>query len=306
MSEGDRPAIPPELGQARERFLEMVGELRPALHRYCARLVGSTVDGEDVVQDSLAKALYAISLASEPPALRPWLFRIAHNTAIDFLRRYEHSRVERRADLDETAAEPDPAVDPAVVRASLSSFLELPVRQRSAVILKDVLGHSLAEAADTMGTTIPAVKAALVRGRAALRAQAAGLTRAAEMDPAERARLDRYAALFNARDWDALRSLMSEECQLDLVSKAARRGPAVRGYVARYAAEDVRVAVGAVEGRPALLVFTGEIGASPPAYFILLEWSGDQVSAIRDYRYAAYVAGEAEMVLSDTPAARWQ
>jgi len=296
MSEGaDRP-IPPEFGQARERFLALVAELRPALHRYCARLVGSAVDGEDVVQDALAKAFYAIGLESEPPPLRPWLFRIAHNTAIDFLRRYEHSRVERRADLDETAAEPEPAADPAVVRASLSSFLVLPVRQRSAVILKDVLGHSLDETAETMGTTIPAVKAALVRGRAALRAHAPSPRPLVAFDDAERMRLERYVALFNARDWDALRDLLSDECRLDLVSKAARRGAGVRGYIARYEAEpDVHLATGAVEGRPAILVFAG--AGARPAYFVFLEWSGDRVSFIRDYRYAAHVAAEVDMEL---------
>jgi RNA polymerase sigma-70 factor (ECF subfamily) len=285
--------LPPELAQARERFLELVGELRPALHRYCARLVGSAVDGEDIVQDALAKAFYALSLASEPPPLRAWLFRIAHNTAIDFLRGHERSKVERRSDFEDTAAEPGEEVDPAAVRASLSSFLELPARQRSAVILKDVLGHSLAEIADTMGATIPAVKAALVRGRAALR----GLPRAersiAPIDPGERGRLDRYVALFNARDWDGLRSLMSEECRLDLVSKATRRGPGVQGYLARYAGEDVRLSVGTVEGRPALLASVG--GSERPDYFILLEWMGDEVSFIRDYRYAGYVAAEAEI-----------
>ncbi|HKE15680.1 MAG TPA: RNA polymerase sigma factor [Kofleriaceae bacterium] len=288
--------VPSEIGHARERFLDLVGELRPALHRYCARLVGSAVDGEDVVQDALAKAFYAIALESEPPTLKPWLFRIAHNTAIDFLRRYEHSRVERRDDLDETtAAEPEPAVDPAAVRASLASFLELPVRQRSAVILKDVLDQSLAEAAEAMGTTIPAVKAALVRGRAALRAQVPAVRPTASIDPDERARLERYAALFNARDWDALRSLLSEECRLDLVSKAARRGPGVRGYLDRYAAETgVRAAVGVVEGRPALLVFTATSGGRP-AYFIFIDWSGDRVDHIRDYRYAAHVAADAEI-----------
>ncbi len=297
MSE-DRPIA--ELGQARERFLALVGELRPALHRYCARLVGSAVDGEDVVQDALAKAFYAIGLESEPPPLRPWLFRIAHNTAIDFLRRYEHSKVERRADLDDTVAEPEPAADPAVVRASLSSFLALPVRQRSAVILKDVLGCSLAEAAETMDTSIQAVKAALVRGRAALRAQAPSPRVPTALDDTERARLERYVTLFNAREWDALRDLLSEECRLDLVSKAARRGPGVRGYIARYEAEpDVTMAVGAVEGRPALLVFAG---GDAPAYFIFLEWRGDQVSFIRDYRYAAHVAADAEIEIGVSPA----
>ena len=51
--------VPPEMSAAREQLLALVAELRPELHRYCARLVGSAIDGEDVVQEALAKAFYA-------------------------------------------------------------------------------------------------------------------------------------------------------------------------------------------------------------------------------------------------------
>ena len=83
MGSDAREKLPPEPGQAREKFLELVAELRPELHRYCARLTGSVIDGEDVVQDTLAKAYYTVSMATELPPLRPLLFRIAHNTALD-------------------------------------------------------------------------------------------------------------------------------------------------------------------------------------------------------------------------------
>jgi DNA-directed RNA polymerase specialized sigma24 family protein len=46
----------PGLGEARQHFLELVDEVRPELHRYCARMVGSVADGEDIVQDTLARA----------------------------------------------------------------------------------------------------------------------------------------------------------------------------------------------------------------------------------------------------------
>ena len=95
------PAVPAELAQAHERFAALVGDLRPELHRYCSRLVGSAIDGEDVVQESLAKAFYALSLSPEVPPLKSWLLRIAHNTAIDFLRRYERRFVEPVADPPE-------------------------------------------------------------------------------------------------------------------------------------------------------------------------------------------------------------
>src|SRR3954467_13163464 len=61
--------------------------LRPKLHRYCARMTGSVIDGEDVLQDALIKAVEAFAAASPIANPEGWLFKIAHNTALDFLRR---------------------------------------------------------------------------------------------------------------------------------------------------------------------------------------------------------------------------
>ncbi|HZS39138.1 MAG TPA: sigma-70 family RNA polymerase sigma factor [Polyangia bacterium] len=289
----DAKRPPPEWAQARERFLELVAELRPELHRYCARLTGSIVDGEDVVQDTLAKAYYAVSMASEIPPLRPLLFRIAHNTALDVLRRYEHRHVETMAEVPDIAPQVD-RVDPEIVRAALGSFLALPVAQRSAVILKDVLGCTLEEIVESTGATLPAVKAALSRGRANLRARAASpdeeRPRAAEAE--ERAKLAHYAALFNARDWDGLRALLAEDSRLDLVSRAERRGPAVGEYFARYAdLRDLRLVPGTLDGRPALALYAPR-SSRHPSSFVLLEWRGDRVALIRDFRYVPYIADE--------------
>jgi RNA polymerase sigma-70 factor, ECF subfamily len=278
---------PAGFAQAREQFLAMVGAIRPELHRYCARLTGSVIEGEDIVQDTLAKAFYALSMMPEVPPLRPWLFRIAHNAAIDFLRRHGHKYTEARDDLDDAAGFDDRA-DPAVVRAALSRFLVLPVSQRSAVILKDVLGHSLDDAAAVMSTTVPAVKAALVRGRARLRGAAAA---PAALDAGHRAELDRYAALFNAGDWDGVRALIGEDCRLDLVAKSQRRGKAVGLYFTNYENQAVRLSVVELDGALALAAHVD--GQARPAYFILLSWDGGRVQRIRDFRYVSYIADEA-------------
>lgn len=272
---------------AREAFLETVRELRPDLHRYCARLTGSVIEGEDIVQETLARAFYALSLDPDRPPLRPWLFKIAHNAALDFLRSHGHKYTEPREDLADVAGYVD-AADPADVRAALLRFVVLPVSQRSAVILKDVLGHSLEETAETMGITIMAVKAALVRGRAKLRETAD----ADASDKASvRAALEKYATLFNAKDWDGVRALVGEDCRLDLVSKTQRRGKAVGMYFGRYAKEAVTVRLVELEGRVALAAFEG--GGAAPSYFILLDWEDGVVTAIRDYRYVPYIAHEA-------------
>jgi RNA polymerase sigma-70 factor, ECF subfamily len=289
LSSTEAPEAPPQqLARARDQFLALVAEVRPELHRYAARLTGSIVDGEDVVQETLAKAFYALSMKNEVPPLRPWLFHIAHNTAIDFLRRAgrDHASLDEVAETD--VAEPAP--DPAAARAALGAFLALPLRQRSAVILKDVLGHSLEEVAQAMDTTVLAVKAALVRGRAALRAH---VDRAAPIasSPEERALLERYVSLFNARDFTGLAAMLAEDVRLDHVSQASRHGRQVAGYFGRYAQHlEIRGQLGTVDGRDAILIFEG--AAAAPAYFILIEWRDGKVALIRDYRYVPYAARE--------------
>ncbi len=278
------------IAHARDEFLEMVAAIRPELHRYCARLTGSVIDGEDIVHDALAKAFYALALAPELPPLRPWMFKIAHNTALDFLKRHDRKLTEPRAELADIPDD-EPAADPFATRLALAQFLTLPAIQRSAVILKDVLGHSLEESADTMDTTVMAVKAALVRGRARLRDAA---TSPSPIVDVARRDLDRYAELFNRRDWDGVRALVGEDCRLDLVSKAERRGKAVRGYFERYANEAVSLHVASLEGR---LVLAAHVdGAAEARYFILLDFDDGRVVAIRDFRYVPYIARDAELV----------
>jgi len=68
-------------------FLTTVADLRPSLHRYCARMTGSVADGEDVVQDAMIKALEAFPGEAEISNVEAWVFRIAHNCALDLLRR---------------------------------------------------------------------------------------------------------------------------------------------------------------------------------------------------------------------------
>jgi RNA polymerase sigma-70 factor (ECF subfamily) len=282
---------PASFVDAREQFLALVAGVRPELHRYCARLVGSVIEGEDIVQDALAKAFYALSLAPELPPLRPWLFRIAHNAALDHLKSHGHKLTEARGDLEDVLADAaafDEAHDPGSVRAALGRFLVLPLAQRSAVILKDVLGHSLEEVAETMGTTVMAVKAALVRGRGTL---AKSEQDERPVEAPERAVLDRYAHLFNARDWDGLRALIGDDCRLDLVSKSQRRGKQVGAYLARYEKEPAEMRVVRLEGRFALAVHLR--GGDAPSYFILLEVEGGRLALIRDFRYVPYIAAEA-------------
>ncbi|HET9343461.1 MAG TPA: sigma-70 family RNA polymerase sigma factor [Candidatus Eremiobacteraceae bacterium] len=288
----------PAMIEARDRFMELVDELRPELHRYCARMTGSVFDGEDVVQDSLAKAYYALGQMREPPNLKPWLFRIAHNTAVDFLKRYERKNVEPVSAVPDRAEPEDDRVDPALVEAALTTFIELPPVQRAAIILKDVLGHSLEEVATTMGTTVGAVKAALSRARAniAPRAVSASPQKVPALSTEERVYLQRYVDLFNDRDWTTLRKLLAEEAQLEQVSLVQRRVKDA-GYFDRYAeilkSEDVRAELRFVDNVAAIAMFRPP-SSDAAAYFVLLEWTDDRISRIRDFRYVPYIAVDAQ------------
>src|SRR6266699_3857858 len=93
-------------------FLEPISSLRPSLHRYCARMTGSVMDGEDVVQEALFEAYRKLDKFDESRPMKPWLFRIAHNRCIDFLRRKEvRHEAEVAAAVPDVAEPAEPALE---------------------------------------------------------------------------------------------------------------------------------------------------------------------------------------------------
>ena len=291
-----------ETTEARAAFDRLLGELRPKLHRYCARMVGSVVDAEDVVQETLVKAIEAFPPATPIANVEGWLFRIVHNTALDFLR--GRARQERFIGDEDMAMIADP-IDKVHQRqasaAGLRTFVRLPAAQRSSVILMDVLGYSLEEIGGITGSSIPAVKAALHRGREGLRA--------AMLEPedrplptlsrAERDRLSSYVRHFNARDFDAIRNMLAEDIRLELVNKTRLKGRAeVSRYFGNYAdVHDWYFHLGFVDRRPAIIATDPSDSTRQATYFILLHWTTGRIGIIRDFRHARYVMEAAEVLV---------
>jgi len=276
--------------------------MRPRLHRYCARMVGSVIDGEDVLQDALIKAVEAYPSAGEIGNPEGWLFKIAHNTALDFLRRRGRQEALREpSEVDMMVDQLDAVESRQIAATSLRTFMRLPVAQRSSVILMDVLGCSLKEICEVMECSVPAAKAVLHRGRAQLREIAGEPDDApqAQLSEADRARLGAYVEHFNARDFDAIRAMIADDVRLDLVNRTRMRGKAeVSRYFGNYAkVTDWHLVPGLVEGRPAILVIDPGEREAGPKYFMLLDWSAGRVSTIRDFRHAAYVIDGAEYLI---------
>src|SRR6266852_756300 len=277
-------------------------QMRPKLHRYCARMVGSAIDGEDVLQDALIKAVESFASAGPIGNAEGWLFRIAHNTALDFLRRRGRQEALRSGEeVDMIADSADTVLSRQIASASLRTFMRLPVAQRSSVILMDVLGCSLREVCEVLDFSLPAVKAALHRGRAQLR-ELAGEPEdrpQPKLSDADRERLGAYVAHFNARDFDAIRAMIADDVRLDLVNKTRMNGKAeVSRYFGKYSkVGDWHLVPGLVEGHPAILVFDPNEPGSGPKYFMLLQWSADKVATIRDFRHAPYIIEGAEYLI---------
>jgi RNA polymerase sigma-70 factor (ECF subfamily) len=278
--------------------------MRPRLHRYCARMVGSVIDGEDVLQDALIKAVEAHASAAPIQNVEAWLFRIAHNTALDFLRRRNRQdALHAPEEVDMMAGELDDLARREIAASSLRTFMRLPVAQRASVILMDVLGCSLQEVCGIMDFSLPAVKAALHRGRTQLRVLALEPDDAPRpgLSEADRSRLNAYVVSFNARDFDAIRAMIADDIRLELVNRTRLNGKAeVSRYFTNYSrATDWHLVPGQVEGRPALLVFDPAEPGAPPKSFMLLAWSADKVAAIRDFRHAAYAIDGAEWAVDE-------
>jgi RNA polymerase sigma-70 factor, ECF subfamily len=259
------------LHDARQRFLDLVAEVRPDLHRYCARMTGSVADGEDIVQETLARAYYALVAWDSPSkprrALRP-----------------------KRPTIRKTRSTRDEAT-----RAAISRFSELVPVQRSCVILKDVLGHSVEEMSELLELSVAAVKAALHRGRERLRilAESAPREEMPAPPPASPA-IARYVALFNARDWDTVRAMLAEDVRLDLVSRVQRSGRRdVSAYFTNYdGVHDWHLVPAWLDGVEVIAVFRDP--ADPqPSYFVELTTRDGFITQIKDYRYVPYILSDA-------------
>jgi RNA polymerase sigma-70 factor, ECF subfamily len=282
------------LEETRRLFLAAVKEIRPRLHRFCTRMSGSALDGEDLVQETLAQALYSLSSLKDESRLESWLFRIAHNKCVDFLRR-ERSQREDTVPYDEihdsgNSAESELFDEP--VDGALTALVSaLPPMERACVLLKDVLDYRLTEIAEIVDSTLGGVKAALHRGRTKLRELHQAPSQV-ELDRQQRRLLEEYIECFNRRDWDALRRLIQADARVEIVGVTEVPALGVGApYFGNYSALpwEWRLSLARVDGDPQI-VHWRKIGTDwVPLSAIRLWWRDGKVTRIRDYVHVEYL-----------------
>jgi RNA polymerase sigma-70 factor, ECF subfamily len=268
-------------------FLETIASLRPSLHRYCARMTGSSLDGEDVVQEALFQAYRKLDSWDESRPLSPWLFRIAHNRCIDFLRRRGVQIEAETAAVSPDVVDPVDPPGPDLGRAVEQLVTALPPKERACVLLKDVFDYTLEEIAELVDSTIGGVKAALSRGRAKL----AALPKTPPPTPPQiSALLHLYVERFNNRDWDGLRELISADARLQVADRYVGRlldSP----YFTRYEARTIpwRMALGIVDGEPAVITLVRGADTWTPRSIVRLDESAGGVVRVRDYTHCPWM-----------------
>ncbi|MFI2643036.1 sigma-70 family RNA polymerase sigma factor [Streptomyces sp. NPDC018610] len=237
---GDGTATATDLGRELERY-------RVELTGYCYRMLGSSFEAEDAVQDTLVRAWRSHDKFEGRSSLRSWLYRIATNVCLDLLS--AGNKRARPMDLTEStplaqaalAPRPDstwlepmpdgrvlPTVDDpaqaAVAKESvrlafMAALQQLPPRQRAVLILREVLAWKASEVAELLGTTVASVNSALQRARATLAEREGQGARAEVSDPLDEEQqrlLERYVRAFEGYDMTALTALLHEDAVMTM------------------------------------------------------------------------------------------
>jgi RNA polymerase sigma-70 factor (ECF subfamily) len=283
-------------------------EHRAALTGHCYRMLGSAVEADDAVQETMVRAWRGLDRFDGRASLRTWLYRIATHVCLDALA--DRSRRERPVDTGPGGTVEDPLVehprthwlepvpdsraipadaDPAeltILRQSVrlafvAALQHLPPRQRAVLLLAEVLGWSAAEIADALDTSVPAVNSALQRARATLAARELGEARPLS---AEQARLvERYVEAFERYDADALTELLCEDATLSMPPYALwlRGRDPIRAWLLGRGSgcRGSRLVPTAANGLPAFGQYRPAPGGGHrPWALVVLELSGDRIA----------------------------
>ena len=215
MPDSDAFVVQKDVRDPWRRYLDLLGPIRPELHRYCCRLTGNVWDGEDLLQDALVKVfslLGKIDANLENP--RAYLIRTSTNLWIDRMRRLQREREIMQQLIVE--AEVHTPLDVVEVRDAAHRLIQtLNPQERAAIMMKDVLEMSLEETAAVLTTTVGAVKSALQRGRGRLEE-----SRPPRHFLPTRELVEQFAKALHDTDMDLLKSICDTNLATELVGGA--------------------------------------------------------------------------------------
>jgi RNA polymerase sigma-70 factor (ECF subfamily) len=215
---------------------------RAELRVHCYRLLGSLTDAEDLVQETMLRAWRGRATYAGRASARAWLYRIATNACLDFLRRHPERVVPvgdgtspppselpwlqpfpdsllDGTDSDQTQPEVLAVTRETIELAYLALIQLLPPNQRAVLVLRDVLGWSAAETADLLDTSVASVTSALQRARDSLgrrRSDDEAALSPSRPSAAERALLSRYMDAHARADAAALSSMLKEDVRFTM------------------------------------------------------------------------------------------
>jgi RNA polymerase sigma-70 factor, ECF subfamily len=280
-------------------FIESIANFRPRIHRYCARMTGSALDGEDVMQEAIFDAYLKLGSFDASRPLGPWLFRIAHNRCIDFLRRRQAQREVEAEAAAPALVHPSEAVGRGVDRAIERLVIALPPKERACVLLKDVFDYSLEEIADLVESTTGGVKAALNRGRGKLATLTDVQRPGRKANKEELALLRLYVDRFNRRDWQGVRELASADARLRVADCFAGR-LADSPYFVEYESPIItwRMALGEVDGETVVVILHDDPQGAVPHSAIRIGLADGKIASISDYVKCPWVLETASVFLA--------
>jgi RNA polymerase sigma-70 factor (TIGR02960 family) len=292
-----------------EAFRELIDPYRRELQAHCYRILGSVQDAEDVLQEALLAAWRSIG-RFDGRSLRAWLYRIATNRCLNYLR--GESRRPQPAglpdqgagmtgpvrsdepwwlepypdDLDDLAPGPEARYDAreSIALSFVAGLQHLPPQQRTVLVLRDVLGFPAAEAADILGSTQTAVNSTLIRARAGLRPDRDPHDVPVPKSPAEAAIVDRFVNAFERFDLDELVALLTDDARLTMPPEPAEyRGPQpIAGFLLSHLGQNAKFLPTRANSQPAVVLYLPD--PSTPIWrasgLTVLTLRGNQIHAL--------------------------
>jgi RNA polymerase sigma-70 factor (TIGR02960 family) len=301
-------------------FRELVDPFRRELQLHCYRILGSLQDAEDMLQETLLAAWRGLDDFEGRASLRTWLYRIATNRCLNLLRSKARRPAEEVPPMPEPTPPtrlsepiwlqpypdvlleglPDSAPGPAaryetkeaIALAFVAGLQRLPPLQRTALVLRDVLGFSTAESASILETTEASVKGALQRARAALTERPIDSSRAPLPDsPQERELVGRFAEAFERGDTKAVVALLTDDAWVTMPPYPFEyQGmEAITVFLedrARVRGAPLRLVPTRANGQPAFGTYLDDPHApiARPWSFLVLTLDRDRISAITAFQ----------------------